>query len=139
MILDVPIKKIAISENLRRLREQRKLNQKAFPRVSYRTIQNIEAGIKDGGAAELAEIAEKLDVSIDELVFGPDIGTSQVMAEKEAEFDAKLRLLNLIPELSGEQANDFLLVIQTAIAANRAARTASAGNSDSQNKPKKAR
>lgn len=68
MILKVTQKKAAISQNLKGRRRSLGLTQKDFPGVSFRTIQNIEAGISDGGASELAIIADKLGVSVDDLI-----------------------------------------------------------------------
>lgn len=77
MILDVSEKKSVLAAKLKALREARGLSQKTLGTlagVSWRTIQNIESGVSERGASDLLSLAERLDVSLDELITGEKPG-----------------------------------------------------------------
>jgi transcriptional regulator with XRE-family HTH domain len=60
-----------LAVNLKRLRTARELSQKGLAEisgVSFRSIQNAEAGSTDLGAGTLIALADALEITVDELV-----------------------------------------------------------------------
>jgi len=62
---------MTFSENLSRLRKERKLTQKevaAGTGLSWRGYQNYELGLREPGMTALISLADFFDLSLDELV-----------------------------------------------------------------------
>lgn len=88
---------MGITENLKYLRQERAgISQKklaADSGVSFRTIQNIEAGLSDGGAENLAAIAGVLNVSVDRLVGKQEVDIKDLLVTLSALNDTQIRHL----------------------------------------------
>ena len=71
--MDTSERKIALGQNIKRLREQNMISQRSFAQMvgmSQAYLSSVESGQRNIGYANLCKIAEGLDVEPSELLRG---------------------------------------------------------------------
>src|SRR5947209_6509576 len=89
-----PVPRESIGERLRRLRLERGLSQRELssPGVSYAYISRIEAGTRQPSVKALRMLARKLNMSVEYLETGRELGENGERELRLADAELKLRL-----------------------------------------------